>query len=71
MELNRNRNSINENLFHAQPQLASGLLLKILKHFEVMLNIFEFSLMKEIVESRLVIVNKFSCITQSYFLPKR
>ena len=63
--------ALNENLFHAQPQLASGLLLKILKHFEVMLNIFEFSLKKEIVESRLVIVNKFSCITQSYFLPRR
>ena len=32
-------------------QLAGGLLLKMLKYFEVMLNIFEFSHMKEIVES--------------------
>ena len=32
-------------------QLAGGLLLKILKDFEVMLNIFEFSHVKEIVES--------------------
>ena len=32
-------------------QLAGGLLLKMLKYFEVMLNIFEFSLVKETVES--------------------
>ena len=32
-------------------QLAGGLLLKMLKYFEVMLNIFEFSRVKEIVES--------------------
>ena len=32
-------------------ELAGGLLLKILKYFEVMLNIFEFSHVKEIVES--------------------
>ena len=32
-------------------QLAGGLLLKILKYFKVMLNIFEFSHVKEIVES--------------------
>ena len=32
-------------------QLADGLLLKILKCFEVMLDIFEFSHEKEIVES--------------------
>ena len=32
-------------------QLAGGLLLKMLKYFEVMLNIFEFSHVKEIVES--------------------
>ena len=31
-------------------QPASALLLKMLKHFEVMLNIFEFFLVKEIVE---------------------
>ena len=32
-------------------ELTGGLLLKILKYFEVMLNIFEFSHVKEIVES--------------------
>ena len=31
-------------------QLAGGLLLKTLKYFEVMLNIFELSRVKEIVE---------------------
>ena len=41
-------------------QLAGGLLLKILKYFEVMLNIFEFSHVKEFVESSLVYANKFS-----------
>ena len=41
-------------------QLAGGLLLKMLKYFEVMLNIFEFSHLKEIPESALVYVNKFS-----------
>ena len=32
-------------------QLADGLLLKILKYFEVVLNFFEISHVKEIVES--------------------
>ena len=40
-------------------QLAGGLLLKMLKHFEVVLNIFEFSHVKEIAESSLVYVKKF------------
>ena len=31
-------------------QLASGLYLKMLKYFEIMLNIFQFSHVKEIVE---------------------
>ena len=35
-------------------------LLKMLKYFEVMLEIFEFSHMKEIVESWLLYANKFS-----------
>ena len=43
-------------------QPASALLLKMLKYFEVMLNIFEFFLEKEIVEYWLVYVNKFSWI---------
>ena len=42
-------------------------LLKMLKYFEVMLEIFEFSHMKEIVESWLVYANKFSWIIQSCF----
>ena len=40
------------------PQLAGGLLLKELKYFEVMLNIFEFLRMWENIESRLVYANK-------------
>ena len=47
---------------------ASNLLLKILKYFEVMLNIFEFSHVNEIVKSWLVYENKFSWIIQSGFL---
>ena len=39
-------------------QLAGGLLLKKLKHFEVMLNIFEFSWVWENEESWLVYANK-------------
>ena len=40
--------------------VCRGLLLKMLTFFEVMLNIFEFSHVKELVESRLVYGNKFS-----------
>ena len=40
---NTNRNNMT--------QLAGGLFLKMLKYFEVMLTIFEFSQVKEIVES--------------------
>ena len=40
-------------------QIADVLLLKMLKYFEVMLNIFEFSDVEEIIESWLVCVNKF------------
>ena len=39
---------------------AGGLLMKMLKYFKVMLNTFEFSRVKEIVESWLVYANKFS-----------
>ena len=39
-------------------QFAVGLLLKILKYFEIMLNIFEFFHVKEIVASWLVYVNQ-------------
>ena len=51
-------------------QLAGGLLFKMLKYFEVMLNIFEFSHVKEIAESWLVYVSKFSWTIQSCFLTK-
>ena len=44
-----------------------GLLLKILKYFDVLLNIFEFSRVKEIAESWLVSGNEFSWIIQSSF----
>ena len=49
-------------------QLAGGLLLKMLKYFEVMLDIFSFCHAKNIVESWLVYVNKFSQIMRSLFL---
>ena len=45
-------------------QFASGLLLKMLKYFKVMLKSFEFSLVKEIAESWFVNANKFSWIIQ-------
>ena len=49
-------------------QLAGGVLLKKLKYFEVMLNIFEFSRVWEIVESW---ANNFSWIVESYFLTEK
>ena len=48
-------------------QLAGGLLLKKLKYFEIMLNICEFSQVREKVESSLVYANKLFWITQPYF----
>ena len=44
------------------------LIVENVKYFEVMLNIFEFSQVKEIDKSWLVYVNKFSWIIQSCFL---
>ena len=52
-------------------QLARGLLFKMLKYFEVMLNIFEFSHVNETVESWLVNINKFSWIIQLFFSTKQ
>ena len=46
---------------------SGGLLLKMLNHFEVMLNIFEFSRMWENVESWLVFANKLFWIGQPDF----
>ena len=48
-------------------QLVGGLLLKKLKYFEVILNIFEFSRVWENVESWLVYANKLFWIAQPYF----
>ena len=48
-------------------QLAGDLLLKKMKYFEVMLNIFEFSRVWGNVESWLVYANKLFWIAQSYF----
>ena len=47
-------------------QLAGGLLLKKLKYFEVMLNIFGFSQVWNYLESWLVYAAKFSWIAQPY-----
>ena len=66
---NANRNShVRKSLVICATQLAGGLLLKMLKYFEVMLNIFEFSNVKKILEPWLVYLNKFSWIIQSCFL---
>ena len=55
-----NRNNMQENpLLHNVTQLAGGVLLKNVKYFEVMLNIFEFSWVWGIVESWLVYGNQF------------
>ena len=43
-------------------------LLKMLEYFEVTLNIFEFSHVKEIVETWLVYINRFSWIIESCFI---
>ena len=48
-------------------QLADGLLLKKLKYFEVLLNIFEFYGVWENVKFWLVYANKFFWIAQPYF----
>ena len=48
-------------------ELADALLLKELKYFEIMLNIFEFSRGWENVEFWLVCANKIFWIAQPYF----
>ena len=47
----RNMKITKKSLVICATQLAGSVLLKILKYFKVMLNIFEFSYVKEIVES--------------------
>ena len=46
-----NNETIMKSLVICATQLAGGLLLKMVKYFKVMLEIFEFSRLKEIVES--------------------
>ena len=59
---------IRKSLVICTNQLDDGLLLKELKYFEVMLNIFEFWHVWQNVESSLVYANKLFPITQPYFL---
>ena len=49
--INECKRGLRKSLDICTTQLAGGLLLKILKDFEVMLNIFKFSHAKEILES--------------------
>ena len=51
MELKYEQEQQNVVLVKCATQLAGGLLLKMLKYFEVTLNTFEFSHVKKIVES--------------------
>ena len=51
---------VRKSLVICTTQLIGDLLLKMLKYFEVMLIIFEFSLEKENVESWLVYINQLS-----------
>ena len=60
--------ALRKSLVICATQLSSGLLLKKLKYFEVMLNNFEFSRVRENLESWLVYANKFFSIAQPYFL---
>ena len=56
--------NVRKSLFIFTTQLSGGLLLKKLKYFEVMLNIFECSREWENVESSLVYANKLFWIAQ-------
>ena len=60
--------NVRKSLVICATQLAGCLLLKKLKHFEVMLNIFEFSQVWQNVESWLVYANRYFWIAQLYFL---
>ena len=58
---------VRKSLVICATQLAGGLLLKKVKYFEVMVNIFEFLHVWENVESWLVSANKLFWIAQPYF----
>ena len=59
---------VRKSLVICATQLAGGLLLKKLKYFEVMWNIFEFSRVWKYVETWLVYANKLFWIAQPYFM---
>ena len=65
---NTNRNNVRKSLVVCATQLAGGLLLKKLKYFEFMLNIFVLSRVWENVESWMPSANKPFWIEKSYFL---
>ena len=66
---NTNRNNVRKSLVICATQLAGGLLLKKLKYFEFILNIFVFSRVWENVEPWIVSANKpFRIEKSSYFL---
>ena len=69
MNYNTNRNNVRKSLVICATQLAGGLLLKKLKYFEFILNIFVFSRVWENVEPWIVSANKpFRIEKSSYFL---
>ena len=68
MNYNTNRNNVRKSLVICATQLAGGLLLKKLKYFEFILNIFVFSRVWENVEPWIVSANKpFRIEKSSYF----
>ena len=68
LNYNTNRNNVRKSLVICATQLAGGLLLKKLKYFEFMLNIFVFSRMWENVESWMASASKPFRIEKLYFL---
>ena len=69
MNYNTNRNNVRKSLVICATQLAGGLLLKKLKYFEFILNIFVFLRVWENVEPWIVSANKpFRIEKSSYFL---
>ena len=68
LNYNTNRNNVRKSFVICASQLAGGLLLKKLKYFEFMLNIFVLSRVWENVESWMPSANKPFWIEKSYFL---
>ena len=65
---NTNRNNVRKSLVVCATQLAGGLLLKKLKYFEFMLNIFVFLRVWKNVEYWMASANNSFWINRSYFL---